>query len=43
MKLRIYSKILDSLLRTKRFSSLYLKVWRLYHIEKRKEYISQWK
>lgn len=34
MKLKLYSKLLDSLLRLNRFNGLYLKIWRLYHIEK---------
>jgi len=38
MKIWVYNKMLQTLLKTNRFNSLYLKIWRLWHIEKRKTF-----
>lgn len=36
MKLWIYTKLLNAMLKTNRYNQFYLKVWELWHVEKRK-------
>jgi hypothetical protein len=36
MRLWLYGKLLNSMLKTNRYNKFYLKVWELWHIEKRR-------
>jgi hypothetical protein len=38
MKLWIYRRMLNALLKTNSFKKIYLRIWELYHIEKMKSY-----
>lgn len=38
MRLWIYSKLLDTLLRMEKTNGLYLRLWKLWHQEKRREH-----